>query len=211
MKRLSKTFYLGSYIGTIIPLSILQLVVYVGYFKYTDFRGLIHGFSYTDEFEIPWWSTLSSTLVTPIMIYFAVVLCMFIYNSWASIQDRHARTSPCRALGFLFIPFFNLYWIFQAIWGFAVDFNKYVIRNKVGTAPRLPQRWFLAPCILYLLSFILGSIIALLGYGPYAYAGWAVSTAYYIIGAILINKVCDAVNALPSNTKLNLGVAQRNC
>ncbi len=201
MKRLSKTFYLGSYIGTAIPLLILQLVIQVGYFKYTDFRGFIHGFSYMDELEVPWWSTLSSTLATPITIYFTVVFCMFIYNSWASIQDGHARTSACRALGFLFIPFFNLYWIFQAVWGFAVDFNKYVIRNKVGTAPRLPQHLFLAPCILYLLSYILGIPFSMLGFIPYAYAAWAVSTVCYVIGAILINKVCDAVNALPPPNK----------
>jgi hypothetical protein len=208
MKRLSKDFFLGSYISTTILLSILTLLMYVGNSRYMDYRGLVNAFTYTDAVELPWWLTLSSTLSSLIYIYFIVVLCIFIYNSWVSIQDGHARTSACKALGFLFIPFFNLYWVFRAIWGFAVDFNKYIARNNVNAAPRLPEGLFLALCIVYLLSFIPGYTYAIFGFTPYAYVSWAVTTASYVIGAVLINKVCDAVNALPPNKKLNIGMLQ---
>jgi hypothetical protein len=87
--------------------------------------------------------------------------------------------------------------MFQAVWGFAVDFNKFIARNNVKTAPKLPERLFLALCIIYLLGFIPGTTYAVLGFTPLAFVTWAVTTASYVIGAVLINKVCDAVNALP--------------
>jgi hypothetical protein len=39
-----------------------------------------------------------------------------LYRAWKCLQPGGlARTTPGKAIGFLFIPFFNLYWIFQAI------------------------------------------------------------------------------------------------
>ena len=177
MKRLSKPCILGSYIAVPIVISILVLVMFVVQDPYF----------YTPE-ELPWgYIVAPGVMIALLLIYLVVVLCVFVHNYWASIQDRHARTSPCRALGFLFIPFFHYYWIFQAVWGFAVDFNKYIARNNVSTAQRLPEGLFLAYCILYVVSFI-------------PYVGWAAILPYYVIGAILVNKICDAVNALPTQS-----------
>ena len=39
----------------------------------------------------------------------AIVLLAFWYQAWSAIQDGHARTSPGRAVGFVFIPLFNFY------------------------------------------------------------------------------------------------------
>src|SRR4051812_41137726 len=55
--------------------------------------------------------------------------CMLIYKSWAAIQDGQASTSPAAAVGFCFVPFFNLYWVFQVWLGFAVDYNDYLRRH----------------------------------------------------------------------------------
>lgn len=60
-------------------------------------------------------------------------LWVLIYRMWGAIQDGHARTSPGKALGFLFIPIFNLYWAFQVFWGFARDFNAYLDRHGLPT------------------------------------------------------------------------------
>jgi len=206
MKKLSKSFYLGSYIGCTILLSILTLVIDIGNAIHTVYKGLIDAFTSTDAVETPLWLTFITVLSSPISIFYLVVLCMFIYNSWALIQDGHARTSACKALGFLFIPFFNIYWTFQAVWGFAVDFNKYIARNNVKKAQKLPEGLFLALCIIYLLSFIPGITHAIIGCTPCVFVTWAAVTATYIIGAVLINKVCDAVNALPYAEKSNIGM-----
>ena len=73
----------------------------------------------------------------------AIVLwLMLFYKSWQAIQDGHARTTPGKAIGFLFIPFFLAYWMFQCIWGFAKDYNAYIERHGIETK-RLPSGFFL--------------------------------------------------------------------
>jgi hypothetical protein len=42
------------------------------------------------------------------MLFSLVVLFMFIYRMWASIEDGQARMTPGKAVGFCFIPLFNL-------------------------------------------------------------------------------------------------------
>lgn len=159
MQKMSKGFYLGSYLVA----GILGLI----------FCG------------IGWiiWPLL--VLGIPLMIYLFIVFCMFVHKSWSSIQDGHARTGPCKALGFLFIPFFNFYWIFEAYWGFAKDYNVYVARHGIQGAPRLPDGLFLAYCILILVGLI-------------PFVNFVTSIAGFIIFAVIISKVCDAVNVLPS-------------
>ena len=188
MKRLSKAFFLGSYLGGTIATWIIAWVLWA--YLWIDYDWSYYD-SYIDVEEPAWWFILPALLIIPIAIFVFVVVCVFIHKAWASIQDGHARTGPCKALGFLFIPFFNFYWIFQAVWGFAVDFNKYASRNNVSAAPRLPEGLFLAYSILYVAAII-------------PFVGIAISIANFIIGAILISKVCDAVNALPpQSTKVN--------
>jgi len=121
----------------------------------------------------------------PLAIYAFIVFCLFVHRSWSWIQDGHARTGPCKALGFLFIPFFNLYWIFEAYWGFAKDYNAYTARHGLQAAPKLPESLFLAYCILILVSLI-------------PFVDFVTIIPNFIILAIIISKVCDAVNALPA-------------
>ena len=165
MQKMSKGFYLGSYLVA----GILGLIFC----------------------SIGWivWPLL--ILGIPLVIYFFVVFCMFVHKAWSSIQDGHARTGPCKALGFLFIPFFNFYWIFQAYWGFAKDYNAYTTRHGINTAPKLPEGLFLAFCILTLVSLI-------------PFVNFVTSIVNLVLFAVIISKVCDAVNALPSqSTKQN--------
>jgi hypothetical protein len=180
MQRLSKPFFLGSYLAGII----ITILIWCAILAF----GLAHIYAYTKESNrVLMVLALFASLIS---IYVFVVVCIFIHKAWASIQDGHVRTGPCKALGFLFIPLFNFYWIFQAIWGFAVDFNKYASRNNVRAAPRLPEGLFLAYCILTivaLIGFVLPFVVPLIG------------VANIVIGAILIGEVCDAVNALPSS------------
>ncbi len=44
-----------------------------------------------------------------------VFTAMLVYKLWDSIQDGTARTTPGKGVGFLFIPFFNFYWIYLFI------------------------------------------------------------------------------------------------
>jgi hypothetical protein len=108
---------------------------------------------------------------------------VFTYKMWASIQDGRARTSPCRAVGFLFIPFYNFYWIFQAFWGFARDFNAFIARYSLKVAPLSPSL-FGAYAVLTLAQ-LLPSI------------GVVFAVANYLVMLAVVSKVADAVNSLP--------------
>lgn len=117
------------------------------------------------------------------MLYSSVIGLIVWYKAWASIQDGNARTTPGKAIGFLFIPLFNLYWMFQAIWGFSKDYNSYVQRHQIGVTS-LPEGLFLASCVL---PFV--GLIPILG----VLAG----IAEFIVVIMVVLKVIDGVNALP--------------
>lgn len=126
-----------------------------------------------------------------LVLYAAVVSLVMWYKAWKAIQDGHARTTPGKAVGFLFIPFYNLYWIFQAIWGFAKDYNSYITRHEIST-PKLTEGLFLTYCILTLVTGVLSRV---------AVAGLVFSIINLVILIIIVIKVCDAVNSLPQPTE----------
>ncbi len=78
---------------------------------------------------------------------------VFLYKAWNQIQDGYATATPGQAVGFLFIPFFNFYWIFVAYRGLAVDLNRYLQRNRISAAP-VPEGLAVAMCITTLCMLI---------------------------------------------------------
>lgn len=69
------------------------------------------------------------------------------YRWWRQIQDGFARTGPGRAVGLLFVPFFQLYWCFIAIRGLAMDLGSFMDRNSIdGPRPSVPLAT--ATCVL---------------------------------------------------------------
>jgi serine/threonine protein kinase len=115
------------------------------------------------------------------MGYWFVVFHILFYRMWKAIQDGHARTTPGAAVGLLFVPFFGLYWIFQATCGFARDYNAYLDRHAIR-AEKLPEGLFIAFAVITLCLFPFFLLT-----GP----------AHIVLGLIMAVKVCDAVNALP--------------
>lgn len=86
-----------------------------------------------------------------------VFVLMILYRGWAAIQDGQARTSPGKAVGFLFIPFYNFYWIFVAWAGLAKDFNAFVSRYGLGVR-RLSEGLFMAQCIMSVVGIVVNFI-----------------------------------------------------
>jgi hypothetical protein len=68
--------------------------------------------------------TISCVLELPIMTT-VILQLILLFKFWEVVQDGFARTSPAKAIGFLFIPFFNLYWNFPAQFGLSKDLNRY--------------------------------------------------------------------------------------
>lgn len=166
VERLSKGFYLGSYIAAGVLVWVMGVVGAVSHRADIGLYGLIPS------------------------IYLIVVHCVFWYKAWASIQDGSARATPCRAIGFMFIPFFNLYWIFQAIWGFARDYNSYIARHVISV-PTRNESVFLALCIMAIVGGVLGWVPVL---------GFILGAVTIVLMIVVISTVCDAINSLPEAT-----------
>ncbi len=90
-------------------------------------------------------------------IVMIVMVAVLVYKLWETIQDGSPRTTPGKACGFLFIPFFNLYWIFVAYWGWAKDFNAYIKDKGVSTPEineTIPLVLCIAVCVMIIPSLI---------------------------------------------------------
>lgn len=73
-----------------------------------------------------WWG-ISLALIIPTfgisLIANVVFLCVLLYRYWNLVQTEPCSITPGKAVGFLFIPFFSLYWIFVSFWGLGKVFN----------------------------------------------------------------------------------------
>jgi len=182
MQKLSKGLYLGWIIGgevagiIFITVGVIILIAAGVMAGITEgkFSGVNMGLIGAGIFFF-----LLGITATIIAAIFGFIL---LYKAWQAIQDGQPRTTPGRAVGFLFIPFFNLYWMFVAYWGYAKDFNLYV-QSKGLNPSQLPEGLFLAFPIVSLCSGIpyLGSI-----------AGMAAIVIYIII----CNQMIDATNSI---------------
>lgn len=82
-------------------------------------------------------------------------LCAFIlhlvllYEIWAIIQIGRVRTTPGRAVGYLFIPLYQFFWLFEAYAGWTQDYNRVLLQYHLK-GPRMSKTLGLAVCIVYL-------------------------------------------------------------
>lgn len=185
--KLSKKFYLGSMVaGPVIGIGLFLIGLLFGVLGTAGSMGGRR--SGAEAASLPFafagagmW-VLALLAVLAGSLYSIIVYYVLLYKAWSSIQDGQARTTPAQAVGFMFIPFFNLYWMFQAVWGFAVDYNKYVQRHRLSLS-QLPDGLFLAANILPF-----GMIIP--------FVNIAVGLALYGVQLAVVARICDGVNAL---------------
>jgi len=78
----------------------------------------------------------------------AIFFYMNIYRAWSCLRAGAPATTPGKAVGFLLIPLFQLYWMFIAISGLAKDWNRVMSSYEdLQTAPRFNETMFLLFCI----------------------------------------------------------------
>jgi len=61
----------------------------------------------------------------------SISACMLLYQLWKLIPANIARTTPGKAVGFCFIPVFNIYWVFVAFNGLGKDMNKILQQCRI--------------------------------------------------------------------------------
>lgn len=122
----------------------------------------------------------------PLIIYGMVVIGVFLHRLWSAIQAGSPRTTPGKAVGFLFIPFFGFYWVFQAYWGWAKDYNRMIAGSGID-APTVPEGLALAIPIF---------IVATLPFGFIPFLGPILAIPGLVLQIVFVVKACGAVNAL---------------
>jgi hypothetical protein len=114
------------------------------------------------------------------LLQFGIVMTVYPFvllaKMWGSIQDGITTVTPGKAIGFMFIPFFNLYWIFKAWGGFAEEYNGFAARHRLNVVPVSSGVY-----ITYAIFVLLGGIFIL----P------IIAVPFILIP--LIAKTCDAV------------------
>ncbi len=178
MKMMSKKMYLGFYAASLllfllssVPI-LIQLIV--------DVLMEIHEYNgYRLE------NYIAPLLLLVIFGYgqFLIVQTIYVFlilsRMWGAIQDGQTPITVGKAIGYLFIPFFNIYWIFKAWGGFPTEYNNYIDRYRLP-APRLSGGVYtIYPVLLLLTAFLYVPVLLL----PFVFLA-------------LIAKTCDAVNAL---------------
>lgn len=177
---MNKKVYLGIYIGSfviaiaaflaalIVGIAVEQMIAAGTVSPSIKSSALYQGFSILLSFAI---------------LQFGVVMTVYPFvllaKMWGAVQDGITTVTPGRAIGFLFIPFFNLYWIFKAWAGFAEEYNGFAARHGLNVVP-LENGVYVAYAIFVLLAGIL--IIPVI--------------AIPFILIALIARTCDAVTNL---------------
>ena len=87
-----------------------------------------------------------------VIIVSIVCGCFILHKLWSLIPADEARTTPGKAVGFLFIPLFHLYWNFIAIYGLAQALNSQIRQRAIGNKG-VREGLSLIYCIFVLISF----------------------------------------------------------
>jgi hypothetical protein len=91
----------------------------------------------------------------PLMLIAGMV---WLYKSWGCVPPQMRYTdggkwvTPGAAVGFLFVPFYNWYWVFVANVGLCEAINRTLVAS--GGQPRAPRGLAIAACIVALIPYV---------------------------------------------------------
>ncbi len=159
-------------------------------------------------------STLIATFAAAdvFLVCSVIIELMLFYKMWAAVADGQVSIAPAKAVAFLFIPVFNIYWALCMLTGFVEDYNSFIHRRSIK-AKDLPFVLFL----IYAFAFILAAtvvtlpmicVFAFVGLIPRAFASYteqawallfialAAGVIHFIMYVLFATKTCNAVNAL---------------
>jgi hypothetical protein len=170
---MSKKLYLGLYAGSLVAgivFGILLLIV----------GGIGANFKAQEQVApiLAILMFLAGISILAWVIIHTIFYFLILGKMWGAIQDGYTEVTVGKAIGFLFIPFFNLYWIFKVWGGFPNEYNSFIARNNLPVPP-ISNGVFIALPITVLLSAFYIGLLAL----P------------FVMIAVII-KASDAVNAI---------------
>ncbi len=112
-------------------------------------------------------------------------------RAWATLACAAPRTTPSKAVGLLFVPLFNIFWLFVAIYGFAIDWNRITSQHpNLAAAPRMNRGVFLAFCATSALFPLLYAIVGRLAF--------LVPCVWFGLLITVVVQLCAAINFMAS-------------
>jgi len=122
-----------------------------------------------------------------------VVFVVLVYKMWRIVPLEFARTTPGKAVGFMFIPFFNFYWLFPAIWGWTKDFNSFLRQRQIDSR-YAPEGLGLAIVVFWVVGTFIGFIS---GFAGVPLLGLVIGLPNAVLIPLFIYQVCTVLNDLP--------------
>ena len=176
--RISRPALLGAYLSGLLTALVL-LGCSIAAFDFRD-----------PELAAPGgWMALAGVLLLPATC--ALVLAVLVHRMWKAIQFGGARLTPGKAVGLCFVPFFNFYWFFPAIGGWAKEYNRVLAERRLGL-PRMSEGLALAVPASVLLCLV-----------PYCQVIPMLALVLVLV-PLLAAKVAGRVNALADAVELGL-------
>jgi len=137
-----------------------------------------------------WWISLAAAPVTCGLGFLAsfVLFCILLYKFWELVPASQAETTPGKAVGFCFIPFFVFYWIYIAYYKLAKHYDVFDNGNSIRTSTMAKIY-----CILFWASsgisilqyfFQIVLLIAGMGGGDNSAAAVAFSIFFILLGIL---------------------------
>ena len=129
-KKINHNYYIVSILGGMLTAA-LSLSI-------TDSHDVLAGFGFI----------AAGMLYIFAYIYHLVAL----HRTWQVLQGSTARTTPGSAVARLFIPIYNIYWMFVAYKGLADDSNKFASSNRLTS--RISSGLSIALCICIFIPYV---------------------------------------------------------
>jgi len=185
VRPISAALYVGLFLG----LRVLGALISVGIYLFAPRRVLSYGPGL--QMGRPDAGALegASILFSIAGLVFGLIL---IYKMWEAIQAGPARTTPGKAVGFLFIPYFNLYWMFVVLYGWAKDYNQFVKLRRIRALP-VSEELPLGLCVFSLLG-------GMAAFGAFVFQvavlGVLILVILDVFAALYFWVACEGINVL---------------
>lgn len=201
MVKLSKPFYLIS-AGALLPVAVIlrSAVALVVLYAAPGYLSKCYGIS---AFLV---LLLFQVTFLIICIYGAAVWLVLWFKAWKAIYEPTWKIRPLKTVLLLFVPFFNLYWVFRVYWGWARTYNDHVFKRNTPEL-EVNDNTFLVYSIAHpaIFFFAIAVNVFLNFAGPSSAARFpcqgiliVLTLGFWVLNWYIVKKVCDAVNRLPA-------------
>ena len=123
--------------------------------------------------------------IVPIILNL-IFTCILHHKCWKAIPAGYARMTPGKAVGYLFIPFFNLYWAFPSFGGLGSDCATVAAKKGIRGFSALPGLG-LTFAILWVVNLLTQQIPVL---------GFLTGVAQFVIWLLFYKGVVRLLNGL---------------